>query len=81
MYASSVSFGGKKGSFTSCIFEGLRLDTEVQKYCEDWWEVTEPNTNSFAQISKFFREKTMKKEIDIAQKLETISVAWVQFLA
>ena len=65
----------------SSILEGLRLDTEVQKYCEDWWEVTEPNTNSFAQISKFFREKTMKKEIDIAQKLETISVAWVQFLA
>ena len=65
----------------SGILEGLRLDTEVQRYCEDWWEVTEPNTNSFAQISKFFREKSMKKEIDVAQKLETISVSWIQFLA
>jgi hypothetical protein len=48
--------------------------------CEDWWIITDPSTYTLNRLSSFYKDTQIIKEIILAQKLETIGIALIQFL-
>jgi hypothetical protein len=49
-------------------------------FCEDWWEITDPMKFSLHKIKFFFLDEELKKQIDVAQKLEIVTISLIQFM-
>lgn len=49
-------------------------------HCEDWWDITDPLKFTLIKTKWFFKDDDMRKQIDIAQKLEIISISLIQFI-
>lgn len=62
------------------MLQNLRKEMDVVAYCDDWWDITDPQRYSIYKLPMFFKDEEMRKQIDIAQKLEVVTISLIQFI-
>jgi hypothetical protein len=65
----------------SKILECLRYEIDPTLECEEWWVVTDPSSYSLTKLPGFYKDPSVVKAIIEAQKIESISVSFIQFLS
>lgn len=35
-------------------------------FCDDWWDITDPNRYSFYKLPLFFKDDDLRKQIEVA---------------
>ena len=63
------------------ICESLRKQEDPTGNCEDWWMITDPSNYTLIKLSLFFKNKQVIDAIMETQKLELVSISFLQFLS
>lgn len=65
----------------SKVYESLRKQVDPTLDCEDWWMITDPTNYTLNKLSMFYKNPEIIAAIIESQKLETISISFLQFLS